>query len=144
MYDWFLKYNTLQMLDKIYLTKGRSLFSLFLLGTCLLLASCDCVQRLAGQVIDAETKRPLSGVYYGRSPLNDEDRQAMLLDSLPQDALKTDSSGLFSAGQMANGFTCKPHLVLWFEKPGYERTSLEWMPKQSPKDSLIVVLRPRK
>ena len=114
-------------------------YLLLLLGFGLLATSCDCLQRLQGYAIDAETKRPLSGVYYSDVPLTDDLKQHILSDSLSGYRPLTDSTGTFSRSNMASGLTCRPHLVLWLEKEGYEPVRLEWN-KSTSLDTLVVEL----
>ena len=111
---------------------------LFLLG---LLTSCDCMQRIQGYAIDGETGQPLSGVFYSRSSLlTAEEKQYERNDSPHRYQLQTDSTGWFMDGQLANGFNCKPHLILWLDKEGYQPVRLEWQPNQSSLDTLVVRL----
>ena len=113
-------------------------YLLLLLVFGVLVTSCDCLQRLQGYAIDAETKKPLSGVYYSEVPLTDDLKQRILSDSLSGYRPLTDSTGTFSGFNIASGFTCRPHLVLWLEKEGYEPVRLEW--NKSSLDTLVVEL----
>lgn len=104
-----------------------------------LLVSCDCLQRLQGTVLDADTGKPLADVYYTRMPLNEIQKQQILEDTSAFKPL-TDSTGRFSVSFMSNGFNCKPHMILYLEKPGYQFLQLEWKPRKSGQDSLCIYL----
>lgn len=53
----------------------------FILG---LLASCDCMQRIQGYAVDAQTGEPLSEVFYSRGTLlTAEEKQYERQDTLP-------------------------------------------------------------
>lgn len=104
-------------------------------------ASCDCMQRLQGYVIDAETGQPLSDVFYSRStPLTAEEKRYELDDTLHRYQRRTDSTGWFVDSRLADGFNCKPYLVLWLDKEGYEPVRLEWKRNESSLDTLVVEL----
>lgn len=103
-----------------------------------LFASCDCVQRLQGYVIDAETREPLSEVYYTRdSLLTEKEKLVDINDPLYHFHRKTDSVGWFLDFRLADGLTCKPPLVLWFEKEGYEPLRVE-SSRDKGLDTLVV------
>ncbi len=105
-----------------------------------LLASCDCMQRIQGYVIDAQTGEPLSEVFYSRSTLlTAEEKQYERNDTLHRYERRTDSTGWFMDWRLANGFNCKPHLVLWLDKEGYEPVRLE-SSRDKGLDTLIVKL----
>lgn len=74
----------------------------------LCLASCDCYQKVAGNVTDKESGRPLAGV----SVYNKEK---------DRNKTTTDSTGHFELSEIAGGFRCPP-LTLVFENPGYLQT----------------------
>lgn len=106
-----------------------------------LFASCDCVQRLQGYVVDAETGQPLSEVFYSRSSLlTAEEKQYDRNDTLYRYPLQTDSTGWFMDSRLTDGFSCKPPLVLWLDKEGYEPVRLEWQRNKSSLDTLLVEL----
>lgn len=105
------------------------------------LLSCDCVQRLQGHVIDAETGQPLSAVFYSRdSLLTETEKQYERSDTLHRYQRRTDSTGWFMDMRLANGFNCKPHLILWLDKEGYQPVRLEWQRNKSNLDTLVVRL----
>lgn len=113
-----------------------------LLSLCLGTISCDCIQRLQGYVIDAETGQPLSEVFFSRSSLlTEEEKKYERNDTLHRYQLRTDSTGWFMDGRLANGFNCKPHLVLWLDKEGYQPVRVEWQRNKSSLDTLIVKLQ---
>lgn len=119
---------------KIQRAKIRTLLFLFL-G---FMASCDCMQRLQGYVIDAETREPLSEVYYTRdSLLTEKEKLVDINDPLYHFHRKTDSVGWFLDFRLADGLTCKPPLVLWFEKEGYEPLRVE-SSRDKGLDTLVV------
>lgn len=106
-----------------------------------LLASCDCVQRLQGYVIDAETGQPLSAVFYSRdSLLAETEKQNRRIDTVFRHQWQTDSTGWFMDMRLADGFSCKPHLILWFDKDGYKPVQLEWQRNKSNLDTLVIKL----
>src|SRR5690606_26382261 len=80
------------------------------------LTSCDCMQRLQGYAIDAETGQPLSEVFYSRDSL----LTAAEKQYEHRYQRRTDSTGWFMDWRLADGFTCKPHLILWLDKEGYQ------------------------
>lgn len=113
-----------------------------LLSLCLGMISCDCTQRLQGYVIDAETGQPLSEVFFSRSSLlTEEEKKYERNDTLHRYQLRTDSTGWFMDGRLANGFNCRPHLVLWLDKEGYQPVRVEWQRNKSSLDTLIVKLQ---
>lgn len=104
-------------------------------------ASCDCIQQIQGYAIDAETGQPLSEVFYSRSTrLTAEEKQYERDDTLHIYQRRTDSTGWFMDWRLADGFSCKPHLVLWLDKEGYEPVRLEWQRHKSYTDTLLVEL----
>lgn len=103
-----------------------------------LMTSCDCMQQLQGFVIDAETGEPLSEVYYTRdSLLTEKEKLVDINDPLYHFHRKTDSVGWFLDFRLADGLTCKPPLVLWFEKEGYEPLRVE-SSRDKGLDTLVV------
>ncbi len=119
------KTNCAKIMTLLFLTLG-------------LFASCDCVQRLQGYVIDAETREPLSEVYYTRdSLLTEKEKLVDINDPLYHFHRKTDSVGWFLDFRLADGLTCKPPLVLWFEKEGYEPLRVE-SSRDKGLDTLVV------
>lgn len=103
-----------------------------------LLTSCDCIQQLQGYAIDAETREPLSEVYYTRdSLLTEKEKLVDINDPLYHFHRKTDSTGWFLDFRLADGLTCKPPLVLWFEKEGYEPLRVE-SSRDKGLDTLVV------
>ncbi len=103
-----------------------------------LLTSCDCIQQLQGYAIDAETREPLSEVYYTRdSLLTEKEKLVDINDPLYHFHRKTDSTGWFLDFRLADGLTCKPPLVLWFEKEGYEPLRVE-SSRDKGSDTLVV------
>lgn len=103
-----------------------------------LMTSCDCMQQLQGFVIDAETGEPLSEVYYTRdSLLTEKEKLVDINDPLFHFHRKTDSVGWFLDFRLADGLTCKPPLVLWFEKEGYEPLRVE-SSRDKGLDTLVV------
>lgn len=113
-----------------------------LLSLCLGMVSCDCIQRLQGYVIDAETGQPLSDVFYSRSSLlTEEEKKYEHNDTLHRYQLRTDSTGWFNDSRLANGYNCKPYLVLWLDKEGYQPVRLEWQRNKSSWDTLVVKLQ---
>lgn len=103
-----------------------------------LLTSCDCIQQLQGYAIDAETREPLSEVYYTRdSLLTEKEKLVDINDPLYHFHRKTDSVGWFLDFRLADGLTCKPPLVLWFEKEGYEPLRVE-SSRDKGLDTLVV------
>ncbi|WP_143037788.1 hypothetical protein [Paenimyroides marinum] len=105
-----------------------------------LLASCDCMQRIQGYAVDAQTGEPLSEVFYSRSTLlTTEEKQYERHDTLHLYQRRTDSTGWFMDWRLANGFNCKPRLVLWLDKEGYEPVRLE-SNRDKGLDTLIVKL----
>lgn len=122
---------------KIHQGKTTTLL-LLILG---LLASCDCIQQIQGFAIDAETGEPLSEVFYSRSTLlTAEEKRYERNDTLHPYQRRTDSTGWFMDWRLADGFSCKPHLVLWLDKEGYEPVRLEWQRNKSNMDTLVVEL----
>src|SRR5690606_10619723 len=108
-----------------------------------LLASCDCMQRIQGYVIDAQTGEPLSEVFYSRDTLlTTEEKQYDSNDTLHIYQRRTDSTGWFMDWRLANGFNCKPPLVLWLDKEGYELVRLE-SSRYKGLDTLVVKLHKR-
>lgn len=108
-----------------------------------LLASCDCMQRIQGYVIDAQTGEPLSEVFYSRDTLlTTEEKQYDRNDTLHIYQRRTDSTGWFMDWRLANGFNCKPPLVLWLDKEGYEPVRLE-SSRYKGLDTLVVKLHKR-
>jgi hypothetical protein len=127
----------MQFFNRIHRAVTMMLF-LFILG---LLTSCDCMQRIQGFAIDAETKEPLSKVFYTRDRLlTQEERLVDINDPLYHYHRKTDSVGWFSDFRLANGLHCKPYSVLWLEKEGYKPVRLEWQRNKSNLDTLVVEL----
>jgi len=119
--------------------KYNTALLLLLLG---LMVSCDCMQRLQGYVIDAETGQPLSEVFYSRSSLlTAEQKQYERNDSLHRYERRTDSTGWFMDWRLADGFSCKPHLVLWLDKEGYRPVRLEWGRNNTSLDTIVVELQ---
>lgn len=105
-----------------------------------LLASCDCMQCIQGYAIDAQTGEPLSEVFYSRSVLlTAKEKQYDRNDMLHRYERRTDSTGWFMGWRIANGFNCKPHLVLWLDKGGYEPVRLESRLEKGM-DTLVVCL----
>lgn len=105
-----------------------------------LLASCDCMQRIQGYAIDAQTGEPLSEVFYSRSALlAAEEKQYEHGDTLHRYQRRTDSTGWFMDWRLVNGFNCKPRLVLWLDKEGYEPVRLE-SSRDKGLDTLVVKL----
>ena len=104
------------------------------------LASCDCMQRIQGYAIDAQTGEPLSEVFYSRSALlTAEEKHYERNDTVHSYQRRTDSTGWFMDGRLANGFNCKPPLVLWLDKEGYEPVRLE-SSLENGLDTLVVKL----
>lgn len=119
---------------KIQRAKIRTLLFLFL-G---FMASCDCMQHLQGFAIDAETKEPLSKVFFTRdNPLTEEEKLVDINDPLYHYHRKTDSTGWFFDFRLAHGLHCKPPLVLWLEKEGYEPLRVE-SSRDKGLDTLVV------
>lgn len=103
--------------------------------------SCDCMQRIQGYVVDAETGEPISAVAYGRDILlTAEEKRQDSLQYYHNYRVFTDSTGWFMDWRLASGFNCQPILVLQLEKEGYEPVRLEWKRKQSNMDTLVVKL----
>ena len=103
-----------------------------------LLASCDCMQRIQGYAVDAQTGEPLSEVFYSRDTLlKAEEKQYKRHDTLHFYHRRTDSTGWLMDFRLANGFNCKPHLVLWLDKDGYEPVRLE-SSRDKGLDTLVV------
>ena len=103
-----------------------------------LLTSCDCIQQLQGYAIDAETREPLSEVYYTRdSLLTEKEKLVDINDPLYHFHRKTDSVGWFLDFRLSDGLTCKPPLGLWFEKEGYEPLRVE-SSRDKGLDTLVV------
>lgn len=123
--------------DKMKPIKISTLFVITL--SLLLHISCDCMQRLQGYVIDAETGEPLSGVLYSNAPtLTAREKLDPSMDTLYQN--RTDSTGWFMDWRLVSGSNCKPYLVLWLEKEGYRSVKLDWKRNQSSLDTLVVEL----
>lgn len=112
---------------------------LFLTLPLALLVSCDCMQRLQGYAIDAETGLPLAEVFYSRSALlTTEEKGQAQGDTRHRYQRRTDNTGWFMDWRLVNGRTCKPHLILWLNKAGYEPLRLEWQPNKSSLDTLFI------
>jgi len=105
------------------------------------MVSCDCIQQLQGFAIDAETREPLSEVFYTRdSLLTEKEKLVDINDPLYPYHRKTDSGGWFLDFRLADGLTCKPPLVLWLEKEDYKPVRLEWQRNKSNMDTLVIEL----
>lgn len=103
-----------------------------------LLVSCDCIHRIQGYAIDAQTGKPLSEVFYSRdSLLRTEEKQVERTDTFQRYHPSTDSTGWFMGWRIVNGFTCRPHLVLWLDKEGYEPVRLK-SSRNKGLDTLVV------
>jgi|SRR5690606_7306251 len=127
----------MQLFGKTQRVKTTTLLFL-LLG---FLTSCDCMQQLQGYAIDAETGTPLSGVVYSRDrPMTEEEKMLTPGDPMYSYLRQTDSTGWFLDFRLEHGRCCKPHLVLWFEKEGYEPSRVEWQRHKSNMDTLRVAL----
>ena len=114
--------------------------TILLASTLALLASCDCIQRIQGYAIDAQTGKPLSEVFYSRATLlTTEEKQYARNDTLHIYPRRTDTTGWFMDWRLANGFNCKPRLVLWLDKEGYEPVRLE-SSRDTGLDTLVVKL----
>jgi len=101
------------------------------------------MQRIQGYVIDAQTGEPLSEVFYSRDTLlTTEEKQYDSNDTLHIYQRRTDSTGWFMDWRLANGFNCKPPLVLWLDKEGYEPVRLE-SSRYKGLDTLVVKLHKR-
>lgn len=121
---------------KIHRAK-RTILLFLILG---LLASCDCMQRIQGYAIDAQTGEPLSEVFYSRSSLlTAEEKHYERDDTLHLYQRRTDSTGWFMDWRLANGYNCKPRLVLWLDKEGYIPVRLE-SSRDKGLDTLVVKL----
>jgi len=109
--------------------------SILILG---LLASCDCMQRIQGYAIDANTGQPLSDVFYSRSSLlTEKEKKYEPNDTLHIYQRRTRSTGWFMDWRLTNGLSCKPCLVLWLDKKGYEPVRLE-SSRDKGLDTLVV------
>lgn len=99
------------------------------------------MQQLQGYAIDAETGTPLSGVVYSRDqPMTEEEKMLTPDDTMYSYLRQTDSTGWFLDFRLEHGLGCKPHLVLWFEKEGYEPSRVGWQRHKSNMDTLRVAL----
>lgn len=129
----------MQRTSKIPIPRAKTTKLLFLFFGFLI--SCDCIQQLQGYTIDAETREHLSEVFYTRdSLLTEKEKLVDINDPLYHFHRKTDSVGWFLDFRLADGLTCKPPLVLWFEKEGYELIRVEWQRNKSNMDTLLVEL----
>lgn len=129
----------MQRTSKIPIPRAKTTKLLFLFFGFLI--SCDCIQQLQGYTIDAETREHLSEVFYTRdSLLTEKEKLVDINDPLYHFHRKTDSVGWFLDFRLADGLTCKPPLVLWFEKEGYEPIRVEWQRNKSNMDTLLVEL----
>lgn len=129
-----ISFPNFNLMKKLYISWSALILFFLSLG---LLISCDCVQYLQGYAIDAETGKPLSNVYYSRdSLLTSVEKQNLDKDSFYRHHWQTDSSGWFMDMRLADGLTCKPHLVLWFDKDGYNPVKIKW--NKSNSDTLVV------
>jgi|SRR5690606_10411600 len=129
----------MQRTSKIPIPRAKTTKLLFLFFGFLI--SCDCIQQLQGYTIDAETREHLSEIFYTRdSLLTEKEKLVDINDPLYHFHRKTDSVGWFLDFRLADGLTCKPPLVLWFEKEGYEPIRVEWQRNKSNMDTLLVEL----
>ena len=122
--------------------RKKNCLSLLLNTIILQLYGCDCIQKIEGIVVDGNTHRPLSGVIYTKEPLTEAQKRLILNDRSNYQPI-TDSTGRFSAMNIASGFTCKPHMIIYLEKEGYTPQSIKWTKKMHPKDTILVQLKPK-
>lgn len=85
---------------------------LLLLITAFLFASCDCMQKASGIVLDKDDKQVIENVAVGKREIS--------TDKPDSDCVFTDKNGQFDYDGISGGlFTC-PDLVLYFNKKGYK------------------------
>ena len=89
--------------------KFISILSLILL---IFLSSCDCLQVVRGTVVDAETGRPLSGVFVRK-------------ENRAYDQAETTEEGTFEISSISGGLFGCPAMTVKLEAPGYASQKLK-------------------
>lgn len=93
--------------------------AIILASACLLLASCDCVHRASGTVLDKKTGQPLAGVVLGKYGDHEDAGIYAKMD-------RTDTTGTFDYEAVSGGVFGCPPLTLHFFKEGYKKTEQKY------------------
>jgi hypothetical protein len=82
-------------------------------------ASCDCLQKASGVVLDKQTGRPIPLVGYAKGV-------AAIASDPKTERAYTSAEGNFSYSAISGGLTGCPDVELYFEKPGYQTKKMRW------------------
>lgn len=83
----------------------------------LLLFSCDCLQKVEGDLYDAQTMQTLSDVVIYKKTES-------------YHSIKSDAKGHFQFSDIESGTNC-PDVILVFEKTGYQSDTVTFSPNAS-------------